>query len=254
MTWIVSSRAVLVLLPLQQVPSGLWLGSPQRGARQMAEDLAAGLQLGPSSSFAAGPGSRSRSSLEGRKRFSGVYRPPRPSSLPSAEPSLIGRPSLPGSDSRASLGSLGAASQHASASQNYHSRFQKVGQAGGAPTQAAQPRQQLDRHPYAHIPGMPTSKQPNLSTRCCCRVTPATSPDEGADRVGDAGLDLTDAERRQAKRDDLRGEHEKSQLQLMRLLDQIREVRMTRVRHPGLQPFDEQFRFCRTRLQTSFTI
>ena len=38
-------------------------------------------------------------------------------------------------------------------------------------------------------------------------------------------MDLTDAERRQAKRDQLRGEHEKSQLQLMRLLDQIRQVR-----------------------------
>ena len=56
-------------------------------------------------------------------------------------------------------------------------------------------------------------------------MTPATSPDEGADHLGDAVLDLTDAERRQANRDELRGEHEKSQLQLMRLLDQIREVR-----------------------------
>ena len=58
-------------------------------------------------------------------------------------------------------------------------------------------------------------------------MTPATSPDEGAGHPGGEVLDLTDAERRQAKRDELRGEHEKSQLQLMRLLDQIREVRMT---------------------------
>ena len=91
-------------------------------------------------------------------------------------------------------------------------------------------------------------------------MTPATSPDEGADHAGGAVLDLTDAEQRQAKRDELRGEHEKSQLQLMRLLDQIREVRIacivadTRTTHPGSQPSDEHFRHCRTRRQTSFII
>jgi NADH:ubiquinone oxidoreductase subunit E len=41
----------------------------------------------------------------------------------------------------------------------------------------------------------------------------------------DAAMELTAAEQRQAKRERLRSEHEKTQLQLMRLLDQIREVR-----------------------------
>lgn len=64
-------------------------------------------------------------------------------------------------------------------------------------------------------------------------MTPATSPDEGAERGVDAALDLTDAEQRQARRDELRGEHEKTQLQLMRLLDQIREVRAHGARAGG---------------------
>ena len=122
----------------------------------MDEELAAGLQLGPNSSFGGGSGgSRSRTSLDGRKSFSGVYRPPRPSSLPNGEHSLTGRPSLPGANSRSSLGGLGAAAQNSSASKNYHSRFQKVGEASGSPTDAAQPRQQPDRHPYAHMPSAP---------------------------------------------------------------------------------------------------
>ena len=117
---------------------------PALHTQTMEEDLAAGLQLGPNSSFVAGPGSRSRSSLEGRKRVSGVYRPPRPSSLPNAERSLTGRASPANADSRTSLSSLGAGARHSSASQHYHSRFQKVGEAHSEPTQ---PRQQPDRHP-----------------------------------------------------------------------------------------------------------
>ena len=56
-------------------------------------------------------------------------------------------------------------------------------------------------------------------------VTPATSPDGSAEEAEvDAAMELTAAEQRQAKRERLRSEHEKTQLQLMRLLDQIREV------------------------------
>jgi hypothetical protein len=108
--------------------------------------LAAGLQLGP------GGGSRSRSSLAGRKS-SGVYRPPRPSSLPSAEDSVSGRPSLSYSVSRTSVGGTGAPA--AAKSKNYQSRFQKVGDtpAGGdAPAPAPQARAQLDGHPCVPPP------------------------------------------------------------------------------------------------------
>lgn len=210
-------------------PVLLWW-APSRYS-QMEEDLASGLQLGPNSTFGGGPGSRSRSSLAGRKS-SGVYRPPRPSSLPNSEHSLSGRASLPSAASRASLGSLGTA-QYPSGSQNYHSRFQKVGEAPGAATSAAK-LHQPDRHPYAAsaVPIQPECLQELATTEhtCCRRVTPATSPEEGADRAGDAVLDLTDAEQRQAKRDELRGEHEKTQMQLMKLLDQIREVRRAGLR------------------------
>lgn len=104
-------------------------------------DLAASLQLGPSTA----PPPRSRSSLGGRKS-TGAYRPPRPSSLPSAEDSFAsgGGQSLSYSVSRSSVGGAGPA---AAKPQNYHSRFQKVGETSAAPAPTPEPRAGPDGHP-----------------------------------------------------------------------------------------------------------
>ena len=195
----------------------------------MAQDvsgLAASLQLDASTTAP-----RSHSSLGRGRKSPGVYRPPRPSSLAGGDAvgSVSSQQSISYSVSRASLGGGGGGGGGGGAAggrvQNYHSRFTKVGANAPEPSAAAA----ADRHPCAlprRIPvGPMASIQLTRGSAGARSVTPATSPDGSAEEAEvDAAMELTAAEQRQAKRERLRSEHEKTQLQLMRLLDQIREV------------------------------